>query len=402
MNLDDLRAAARQVPFRQPTPALRDALRDALIDAASAAPPSPRRRRARTAAGLALLAAAASLALWLSPGVRATLFDAASRSALDVGQPRATVHAAIGADVEHTRRLRRDHPVIGVDEVVRVREGHVAVSVEPHRPSERIRVLAGEVEVQVLAVEVAASFHVAVEQNRLIEIRLESGRAALHFPDQESIELEPGGTWQSTGRSVAREPVPPPRTTGAQPGAAGPLPASPPSTAGPARRGAGVRASIAEDPPDADPTPRFDEPANLPPPPIAGPATASERAFGQGFRALRGGHHVEAADRLSQAIRGDPGGPLAADARYWRAVALGRAGQARKARRALADFLAHHPASARSGAASVMLGWLLLEAGDRNAAARRFRAAAADRDPAVRSSAAKGLAAAADRAPRRP
>jgi hypothetical protein len=42
-----------------------------------------------------------------------------------------------------------------------------------------------------------------------------------------------------------------------------------------------------------------------------------------------------------------------------------------------------------------MLGWLLLESGDRAAATRRFRAALSDPGRGVRASARKGLAAAA-------
>jgi TolA-binding protein len=395
MNLDDLRGAARQVPFRSPSPALRDALRAALVEAASLAPPAARRRRSRTGTGLALLAAAAGLALWLSPGVRASLFDAATQSALDAGRPRATVDAETGAEVEHTQKLRNGPGEIGVDEVVRVRAGRVAIRVEPRRPSERVRVVVGEVEVHVLAVALAASLHVAVEHDRLIEIRVEAGQVALHFPDRPSIELHPQSSWRAPEQAAAQSPEPP--AFRAQPGAADSAIAR--ATARPTRRAAPsaeVRAEVrAEAPPREQVTPVEGEPPPLP----AGPATASEQAFGQGFRALRGGDHLEAARRFSRAIAHDPRGPLAVDARFWRAVALGRAGRAAESRRALVDFLARHPDSARSGTASVMLGWLLLEAGDRDAAAGRFRAAAGDRDPEVRASAAKGLAAARGRAP---
>jgi TolA-binding protein len=121
--------------------------------------------------------------------------------------------------------------------------------------------------------------------------------------------------------------------------------------------------------------------------------TPSEIAFGQGFRALRMGNHGDAAAHFELAVREAPAAPLAADARYWRAVALARAGDAGGARDALVDFLARHAGHARAGEASAMLGWMLLEAGDRRGASLRFRAALRDPDPGIRASAQKGLAA---------
>ena len=73
-------------------------------------------------------------------------------------------------------------------------------------------------------------------------------------------------------------------------------------------------------------------------------------------------------------------------------MALARAGHRDAARAALADFLARAPHHARAGAASVMLGWLLVDAGDPAAARARFRAALADPDPRIRASARNGIA----------
>jgi TolA-binding protein len=73
-------------------------------------------------------------------------------------------------------------------------------------------------------------------------------------------------------------------------------------------------------------------------------------------------------------------------------VALARSGQSAAARDGLSEFLRLHPRSPRAGEASVMLGWMLLDAGDRTGAFRRFKAAAGDRDASVRASAEKGLA----------
>jgi hypothetical protein len=56
--------------------------------------------------------------------------------------------------------------------------------------------------------------------------------------------------------------------------------------------------------------------------------------------------------------------------------------------------LARWPGSTHAGEASVALGWLLLDAGDRDAPPDRFAAARSDRMPSVRAEAARGMAAA--------
>ena len=129
--------------------------------------------------------------------------------------------------------------------------------------------------------------------------------------------------------------------------------------------------------------------------PAAGPAaqaTAAEQAFHDGLRALLAGHARDATDPLDRAC----GVPSTSqdDICYWAAIAWLRAGDRAQARRALTDVLARYPSSTPAGEASVALGWLLLDAGDRVAARPRFAAAASDRMPGVRAEAARGLAAA--------
>jgi Tfp pilus assembly protein PilF len=90
---------------------------------------------------------------------------------------------------------------------------------------------------------------------------------------------------------------------------------------------------------------------------------------------------------------------LAEDARYWRAVALGRARKVDAARAAMEHFLSVYPTAPRAGEVSAMLGWLLVEAKEPVAAAARFRAAERDASPAVRKSAGAGLAAISSTSP---
>jgi TolA-binding protein len=145
-------------------------------------------------------------------------------------------------------------------------------------------------------------------------------------------------------------------------------------------------------------------PAALPPaaPPLPGRAatpSASELGFVTGWNALRLGNYGVAADAFAHVLTTDPAAPLAEDARYWRAVALARAGSP-QARDAMRRFLRRHPASQRSPQMAVMLGWRALAAGDRPEAARAFRWALAHRpEPPVRRSAEQGLARLAAPAP---
>jgi hypothetical protein len=64
-------------------------------------------------------------------------------------------------------------------------------------------------------------------------------------------------------------------------------------------------------------------------------------------------------------------------------------------REALRSYLAGRPSAPRTAEASVMLAWLLLDAGDLSEAVARFEAGAAVADPEVVRSARAGLAVAA-------
>jgi TolA-binding protein len=117
-----------------------------------------------------------------------------------------------------------------------------------------------------------------------------------------------------------------------------------------------------------------------------------ERHFQAGWTLLRGNHPREAALELGAAADAGGADPLAADARYFQAVALVKAGQGAGAERALIAFLDHAPRSIRRGRAAVMLGCLLAGRGDVKTAQAWFDAAVADPDPDVAVAARAGLA----------
>jgi TolA-binding protein len=453
----DLEELARGLPSHEPNAVRRDAMRAALLEEARAAPPLARRpSRALVGAGV-VAALAAGLLLWWS---------ARPPGEPGAGALRAAIQSSSGADFEHTRVERsagtRTAPT---DEVVRLRQGRVALNVEHLSRRERFRVVTGDAEVEVRG----TTFHVIVDADKLVEVAVTSGVVDVRPRGGEPIALEAGHRWRADDpvarpvatvtatESTASASTPTAPTATASPDSLGPLaaaspepaathpspavassPRSPaagspiagspaagspiagsPAAGSPAARpppaGSGSRTSptpdstpsaIAETAPtrnapsgedrDATTVPEAEVPETRPPtadelaPAPGRRATASEVAFGQGFRAVRQGNYGEAASLFELAIRLGPETPLAADARFWLAVARARAGAGRDE---LADFLARHPGHARAGEASAMLGWKLLEAGDRNGAAWRFRAALRDRDPAVRASAEKGMAA---------
>jgi TolA-binding protein len=124
----------------------------------------------------------------------------------------------------------------------------------------------------------------------------------------------------------------------------------------------------------------------------------AEIAFARGWSALRTGDFSIAATAFGR-VSSAKDTTLAADALFWRGVALDRAGRFEPARQALAEFLARYPDSDRKGEASVILGWLLVRAGELGDARERFTRALDDPAERVRGSARSGLAAVGEASP---
>jgi TolA-binding protein len=158
--------------------------------------------------------------------------------------------------------------------------------------------------------------------------------------------------------------------------------------------------------PEAPAAPRVIPPAPEPAPQAQPPRPATthrrravEGAFDQGWSALRAGRPAQAAAAFERALARDARHPLAADASFWRAVALIEAKQPEQGLAALEVFLTRFPDSERAARAATMAGWLLLDAGNLPAARARFQAAAADPAAEVARSARAGLAAIERRQP---
>lgn len=154
--------------------------------------------------------------------------------------------------------------------------------------------------------------------------------------------------------------------------------------------------------PSAVPSPSLEPRGALPLAPalIDEPTRPAAKFFQEGWNALSAGRAAAAAELFQRAVDADGRDRLAGEARFWIGVAQARDGQSAAATATLEQFIKNHPASPRAGEATVMLGWLLVDAAAWSRAEHAFLRAEADRADVVRASARKGLQAIAQRRPR--
>jgi TolA-binding protein len=399
----ELTRLARAAAPPPPSPARVADARSALLAAAAQTPqarPRARRGAALTAAGIALAAAALlAAALLRAPG--------GDREA----PRRAQITASGRATFEHTAGAE-------AGEVVALLDGAIRVEV-PALPAERpLRVLAGEAEVLVQG----GLLEAAVRDGALIRVSVVGGRATVHRPHAAPLELGPGETW-------ARQPGPPQAaaerpepadlapTAGALHGGTAPVPGARRAFEAPggAALAPGARRSFEapDRPPRAAPsgTPLAAGPGTEPPlgppggpaprapeagPPLGAPPAApppeppAEAAFRRGWSALQAQRWTEAAEAFQAADV--PGAPVAPEAAYWSGVAKLRGGDRAGAIQAFRRLLAAHPEGARSDEAALLLGRLLWEAGQTEAARPWLERAAGSARPELKAKAEALLA----------
>lgn len=342
--------AGRAIDIPPAPPERREQIRDALLALPRPAPARRARARWWQVAALPVAAAAAiAIAWWFKT-------DPPQRATAHRGQVLAHGDARYLVSAEQP------------DEIVRLVDGTITVEVDPLRARERFRVVVGDAEIEV----VGTAFDATADDDRLVAVRVIHGVVDVRQPGAPVRRLTAGQRWDRPDRELAVAPVP----------ATVPTPAPPPAAAPPA--------------PTAPPRIQSRRDAGTPPPaPAPSPAPAgrgeAQQAFDDGWRALRSNQFDDAAAGFERAARAAGDRRLTEDARYWRAVALGRAGKSVDAIEAFELFVARHRDSSRAGEASVMLGWLLYDAEELAAAERRFRAALDDHSERVRKSAAEGV-----------
>lgn len=351
--IDDrrLEEIARALPDAPPSAARVAELRGTLLSAASQTP--QRTRDARWplyATAAAALLAAGGAVMW-SSGPKA---------------PRSRIAAvnAAGATFEH--RVVED----GALERIRLSEGTIRVGVEAPLEGRRfvVRTLDAQVGFEGAVVEVVAS------QGRLTRVRAIAGRVQVRTDEARApILLGPRETWS---RDAVAKPGPARRRPA--PVAARPAPSPRPRPEAPRPEPAAQPARTAK---PLSPKPRPvapSAPRPAPPEPAEDPA---ELGFREGWSQLRAGNFARAADAFAQADR--EGSPVAPEARYWRAVALMRAGRRAPAESALSSFVESHPSSPRAAEAHLLLGRLLVDRGATQAARPHLERAARADEPQV-------------------
>jgi hypothetical protein len=292
------------------------------------------------------------------------------------------------------------------DFVVRIDEGRVAIQVAKLDAGERFRAVTSDAEIEVRGTQ----FTVAAEQGHVTSVAVAEGRVEIRYHGEPSIFLAAGETW-SPPHAAQRDVIEssPPAIAAAEP-----PPAKPVVTAVPAP----LKPVVASEPPArsrgttaAAPTKHGATTAHVtttasasttghvtataagsasvpaaPPPPRPG-----EAEFRAGVAALRAGDAASATRSFASACAAAHGEALDEDACFWVGAAANRAGDTATARGALTRFLTAFPASARAGEASALLGWILYDAGELDAAKQRFDVAARDRVQKVKESAGRGL-----------
>lgn len=408
-----LRELGTQLPYDRPDHDRREAVRSSLLVAATTErAPAPDRRWLLVGGGFVAgaLAAAAAVLVIARPATPAPTTLASASSGAAEAQPYAQVESSSLAELERTRTPTESG---GIDERVRVHGGTVRLAIPPTRRGDRVRVTTGDAEV-----EGTGTYEIVVAHETLASVTVLAGTAAVKLAGQsQPVFLSAGGSWRAPiARADLAGPNAPAPTPAATEVALAPTPGVVPSVApvpataqvapapviarAPLTRPTSAlpsRLAVTTPPAETAKPDVADAPA-LPPASEAGSgsdgavarATTTEQHFQAGLARLRSGALADAIVELGAAAEaGD--GALAADARYYQAVALIRARRGAEAERALVRFLDQAPTSTRRGRAAMMLGKLIVDRGDASSARPWFELAGRDADPAVAAAARAAL-----------
>lgn len=277
------------------------------------------------------------------------------------------------------------------NEIIRLYDGTITVSVTPLQPGERFRVITGDGEVEVHG----TIFDITAIEDSLTTVRVHEGVVAVRPEEQPATELRHGDRWTlNTGLADLTPPLPaattpqPPSPLPIEPHLEpdiAPLPTAPPSAQGrPSPDVPQHAAAHAMNPRDASSDTRADRDAatratdgnpqsgtgaaptastavDVPPSTPTGP---DELAFQRGWELLQQGQASAAATAFAQV---GSQSSVAEDAAFWRGIALGRNRQLQASERALLDFVRRYPASARVAEAWLAIGMIRSQDGGADA-----------------------------------
>lgn len=376
---EHLRELGRQLPWGRPDEARRDALRESILAAAETAHAGRGMRWGWVGGAFAAGAlAAAAVALFVLRGGSESPGGAAESA-------HAQIEASSAADFERHSSAGAD----GMQEIVRVHRGKLRVAV-----GAGVSVATADADV-----DGEGAFEMTVENDELRALAVQAGKIALRVHDQQAVFLAAGASWNAPVKVTEdvenlQQPRPSPS----------PNPSPNPSPSPSPALGSGSRAASSAGSQSASGTESVsgqgagsDSGSNLrsgsaleTAPIAADSRKTTEQHFQTGWQLLKAGHYAEAARELG--VAADADGDLAADARYFQAEALVRAGRKTEAERALVAFLDRAPTSIRRGRAALTLARLLAERGDVASARSWFESATHDSDEAVSAAARAGLA----------
>lgn len=339
----ELDAVARTLEANAPSREIAEQLRTSVLASAAAQKQRSRRSAAPFAIAGVVIAAAAALVLWIGRSQPARAKEVIE--SIGVAQFQAS-----------------DWP----DFVVHLADGRIDVRVNALDAGDRFRVTTLDAEIEIRG----AHFEVGADHDRLENVLVREGRVELHPMDQQVVILSAGESWNAP-QLVQRDQVITPLT-----------PAPPPVVAAVHAKPLHVA---------KPPEPRAAVPSAATPPTPTSTAQPGEAEFRAGWAALRAGDASAATKVFSTACTVALHEPIGEDACFWTGAAAKRAGDAATARVALEKFLKQFPTSPRATEASALLGWLLYDAGELDAAEKNFHRAEHDNVPKVRDSAQRGL-----------
>ena len=361
--IERLQQVGKEIPYDVPSKSRLDQVRIGIFAGALTSDALMRRSRRRIwqMALLALLC----MTLVLSYGL--TLFNAEPDSI----PVQLAYRAAVEPQGIATYSVSRTQP----DEIIKLMDGTILVTVDPLKPSESVRVVVGNSRVEVRG----TVFEVLAKNNRLLDVRVIEGRVEVHTIERLPVVLVAGNRLSEDPTFASLHPVPPEPVQPVLVAANIPLPQKHLTQTVKAPKTASLvtpSAPVADNPVVASPV---------------------QKAFETGWTQLKAGQYSLAAQSFASAHAQNKQHPLAEDAAYWQAVSLKYAAQPGQAKTALQNFVDQYPFSPRRGEASVMLGWMLLDQGQWQQARSLFSNAQQDRVAKVRTSATRGLEAIAVR-----
>lgn len=367
------RRLVRALPEPRPSAERVADVRDAILAEIEATP--QRTRRApwpMVALAAALLIAAGAGAMWFR---QASLHDAA-------GVLRARVSSSGEATFTH-EPANGERP-----ERVRLADGRVDIEVGPGPKARPFAVLTDGARVEVLE----ARFSARARAGRLERVEVVAGQVDVRRDGRPDLTLGAGDTWAPSGALPAA-------STNAS--SINPVKARPGvrsvTEAGPRRAAHAAPPTAARTPPaEADARTRrsaqnaraSSDAARATAPRRAG-ESAAEQAFREGWAALNADRPGEAAEAFARADR--PGSPVTPEARYWRAIALIRAGGSNEGQLALERYVRRHPDGRRAGEAALWLARAAMERGDDSGARAWLERASGAKDAKIRERAQEAL-----------